>query len=155
MVGRIEARLKQLKLELPDAAAPLANYVPYVRAGDLLFISGQVCQWNGERRFLGKLGAGISLEDGQSAARLCGLNLLAQARAAIGDLDHVRRCVRINGFVNSAPDFVQQPQVINGCSDLFVEVLGEAGRHARSAVGMGSLPNQISVEIEAILAVRP
>ncbi|MGH6973088.1 MAG: RidA family protein, partial [Stellaceae bacterium] len=102
MAGRVEARLKQLKLELPNAAVPLANYVPFVRAGDLLFVSGQVCQWNGERKFLGKLGAGISLEDGQQAARLCGLNLLAQARAAAGDLDHIRRCVRINGFVNSA-----------------------------------------------------
>ena len=153
MAGRIEARLKQLKLELPDAAAPLANYVPSVRAGNLLFVSGQVCQWNGERRYLGKLGASISLEDGQSAARLCGLNILAQARAAIGDLDGIRRCVRINGFVNSAPDFVQQPQVINGCSDLFVEVLGDAGRHSRVAVGVASLPSGVAVEVDAVFEI--
>jgi len=153
MAGRVEARLKQLKLELPNAAAPLANYVPFVRGGNLLFVSGQVCQWNGERKFLGKLGTGISLEDGQQAARLCGLNLLAQARAAAGDLDHIRRCVRINGFVNSAPDFVQQPQVINGCSDLFVEVLGDAGRHSRVAVGVAALPGGVAVEIDAVFEV--
>lgn len=153
MAGRVEARLKQLRLELPNAAAPLANYVPYARAGDLLFVSGQVCQWNGERKFVGKLGAGISLEDGQQAARLCGLNLLAQARAAAEDLDRIRRCVRLNGFVNSASDFVQQPQVINGCSDLFVEVLGDAGRHSRVAVGVASLPGGVAVEIDAVFEV--
>ncbi|MGH7014802.1 MAG: RidA family protein [Stellaceae bacterium] len=153
MASRIEVRLRQLKIELPEAASPLASYVPFVRAGDLLFVSGQVCQWNGERRFLGKLGAGISLADGQSAARLCGLNLLAQARAAVGDLDRVHRCVRINGFVNSAPNFVQQPQVINGCSDLLVEVLGDAGRHSRVAVGVAALPGDVAVEIDAVFEV--
>lgn len=153
MAGRIDARLKQLKIELPDAAAALANYVPFVRAGGLLFVSGQGCQWNGERRFIGKLGAGISLEDGQSAARLCGLNILAQARAAIGDLDDIRRCVRVDGYVNSAPDFTQQPQVINGCSDLLVDVLGDTGRHSRVAVGVAALPGGVSVEIAAVFEV--
>ncbi|MDE2229278.1 MAG: RidA family protein [Alphaproteobacteria bacterium] len=153
MAGRIDARLQELKIELPDAAAPVANYVPFVRTGDLLFVSGQICQWNNKRRFVGRVGAGISLESAQQAARLCGLNILAQARAAVSDLDRVRRCVRINGFVNSAPDFVQQPQVINGCSDLFVEVLGDAGRHSRIAVGVASLPGGAAVEIDAIFEV--
>ncbi|HVA35792.1 MAG TPA: RidA family protein [Stellaceae bacterium] len=153
MAGRINARLQQLKIALPDAASPAANYVPYVRTGNLLFVSGQVCQWNGERRFIGRLGAGLSLEDGQQAARLCGLNILAQARAALDDLDRIRRCVRINGFVNSAPEFVQQPQVVNGCSDLFVEVFGDAGRHSRIAVGVASLPGGVAVEVDAIFEV--
>lgn len=153
MAGLVEARLREFKIELPSAAAPLANYVPFVRTGDLLFVSGQVCQWNGERRFIGRLGAEISLEGGQQAARLCGLNLLAQARAAMGDLDRIRRCVRLNGFVASTPEFVQQPQVVNGCSDLFVEVLGDAGRHSRVAVGVAALPGGVAVEVDAIFEV--
>ncbi len=153
MAGQVEARLKQLKIELPSAAVALANYVPFVRTGNMLFVSGQVCQWNGERRYIGKLGAGLSLADGQSAARLCGLNLLAQARTALGDLDRIRRCLRLNGFVNSAPDFVQQPHVINGCSDLLVEVLGDAGRHSRVAIGVASLPGGVAVEIDAVFEV--
>jgi len=153
MAGRIDARLQQLKIVLPDAAAPAANYVPYVRTSNLLFVSGQVCQWNGERRFIGRLGAGTSLEDGQQAARLCGLNILAQARAAVGDLDRIRRCLRINGFVNSTPEFVQHPQVINGCSDLLIDVFGDAGSHSRIAVGVASLPGGVAVEIDAIFEV--
>lgn len=153
MAGQVEARLKQLKIELHSAAVALANYVPFVRTGNMLFVSGQVCQWNGERRYIGKLGAGLSLADGQSAARLCGLNLLAQARTALGDLDRIRRCLRLNGFVNSAPDFVQQPHVINGCSDLLVEVLGDAGRHSRVAIGVASLPGGVAVEIDAVFEV--
>ena len=155
MVGRIEARLAELKIELPQAAAPVANYVPTVRTGDLLFVSGQVCQWNGERRFLGKLGREISLEQGQQAARLCGLNILAQVRKALdGDLDRVVRCVRLGGFVNSVDDFTQQPQVVNGCSDLMVEVFGDAGRHARAAIGVNVLPGNVAVEVEAVFEVR-
>jgi enamine deaminase RidA (YjgF/YER057c/UK114 family) len=154
MPGRIETQLKDLKIELPNAASPLANYVPAVRSGNLLFVSGQVCQWNGERRYVGKLGAEISLEDGKAAARLCGLNLLAQAKRALeGDLDRVRRVVRLGGFVNAVPGFTEQPQVVNGASDLMVEVFGEAGRHARAAVGVGSLPGGVSVEVEAVFEV--
>lgn len=155
MPGRIEAQLKSLKIELPNAASPMANYVPAVRVGNLLFVSGQICQWNGERRYIGKLGAEISLEDGKAAARLCGLNLLAQAKRALdGDLDRVIRVVRLGGFVNAVPGFAEQPQVVNGASDLMVEVFGEAGRHARAAVGVGSLPGGAAVEVDAVFEVR-
>lgn len=153
MAGPIETRLQQFKIKLPNVAVPAANYVPFVRTGNLLFIAGQVCQWNGERRFIGRLGAEISLADGQQAARLCGLNILAQARAAVGDLDRVHRCVRVNGFVACTPEFIQQPQVINGCSDLFVEVLGDAGRHSRVAVGVAALPGGVAVEVDAVFEV--
>jgi enamine deaminase RidA (YjgF/YER057c/UK114 family) len=155
MAGRIEAKLKELKIELPQAAAPVANYVPAVRSGDLLFIAGQICQWNGERRFIGKLGREISTEQGQEAARLCALNILAQARQALGgDLDRILRCVRVGAFVNSAEDFTQQPQVANGASNLLVELLGDAGRHARAAVGVAALPGGVAVEVDAIFEVR-
>jgi enamine deaminase RidA (YjgF/YER057c/UK114 family) len=154
MAGKIDARLAELKLELPQAGAPLANYVPTVRSGSQLIVSGQICQWNGERRFIGKLGGEISIEQGQEAAKLCGLNILAHARAALdGDLDRIVRCVRLGGFVNSTPDFVQQPQVVNGCSDLMVAVLGDAGRHARAAVGVAALPGGVAVEVDAIFEV--
>jgi len=155
MAGRIEGRLKELAIELPQAAAPVANYVPTVRSGDLLFVAGQICQWQGERRFLGKLGREISLEQGQQAARLCALNILAQAKAALGgDLDRVLRCVRLGAFINGTDDFTQQPQVANGASDLMVEVLGDAGRHARAAVGVNALPGGVAVEVEAVFEVR-
>jgi enamine deaminase RidA (YjgF/YER057c/UK114 family) len=155
MAGRIEARLRELKLALPEPAAPVANYVPTVRSGDLLFIAGQICQWQGERRFIGKLGREISLEQGQEAARLCALNILAQAKAALGgDLDRVLRCVRLGAFVNCTEDYTQQPQVANGASDLMVEVLGDAGRHARAAVGVNALPGGVAVEVEAVFEVR-
>ncbi len=155
MTGRIEARLAELKIELPQATTPLANYVPSVRAGDLLFVSGQICQWNGERRFIGKLGREISLEQGQEAARLCALNILAVAKSALdGDLDRILRCVRLGGFVNSVDDFTQQPQVVNGASNLMVEVFGDAGRHARAAVGVNVLPSNVAVEVEAVFEVR-
>ena len=155
MPGRIEDHLKTLKIELPNAAAPMANYIPAVRTGNLLFVSGQICQWNGERRFTGKLGAEISLADGQAAARLCGLNLLAQAKRALdGDLDRIVRVVRLGGFVNAVPGFAEQPQVVNGASDLMVEVFGDAGRHARAAVGVGSLPGGAAVEVDAVFEVR-
>lgn len=155
MAGRIDARLAELKIELPEAAAPVANYVPCVRSGDLLLVAGQICQWNGERRFVGKLGQALNVEQGQQAARLCGLNILSQVRKALGgDLDKVVRCVRLGGFVNSAPDFTQQPQVVNGCSDLMVEVFGDAGRHARTAIGVNVLPADVAVEVDAIFEVR-
>jgi enamine deaminase RidA (YjgF/YER057c/UK114 family) len=154
MAGTIDARLAQLKIELPNASAPAANYVPYVRTGNLLVMAGQICVWNGERRFIGKLGREFGIEDGQAAARLCGLNLLAQAKAALGgDLDRIQRCVRLGGFVNSMPDFLEQPRVVNGASDLMVEVLGDAGRHARTAVGVNVLPFEVAVEVDAIFEV--
>jgi enamine deaminase RidA (YjgF/YER057c/UK114 family) len=155
MSGRIEARLKQLGLELPEPTAPLANYVPFTTvatgAGTLVFIAGQICQWNGERRHVGKLGATISIADGRDAARLCALNILAHLQAACGgDLDRVRRCVQLRGFVNCTPEFTDMPQVVNGASDLMVEVFGDGGRHARAAVGTNALPAGVSVEVEAV-----
>jgi enamine deaminase RidA (YjgF/YER057c/UK114 family) len=151
---RIDDHLRALGIELPDPSSPGANYVPFVRTGDLLFLTGQLSQWNGERRFIGKLGREFGVEEGQQAARLCALNLVAQLRAALdGDLDRVVRCVRIAGFVNSTPDFVAQSQVINGASDLFVEVFGEAGRHTRLAVGVSALPYDVAVEVEAVFEV--
>jgi len=154
MSGRIEARLKELGIELPQPQAPWANYVPFTISGNLVFISGQICQWNGELRFIGKLGAGISIADGQAAARLCGLNILSQLRTACGgDLDRVRRCLRLGGFVNCTPELTEMPQVINGASDLMVEVFGDKGRHARAAVGMSGLPGDLAVEVEATFEI--
>jgi enamine deaminase RidA (YjgF/YER057c/UK114 family) len=129
--------------------------VPWILSGNLLFLTGQLAQWNGERRFVGKLGREFGVEEGREAARLCALNLIAHARSALdGDLDRVARCVRVAGFVNSAPDFVHQSQVVNGASDLFVEVFGEAGRHTRIAVGVAALPYDVAVEVEAVFEVR-
>jgi enamine deaminase RidA (YjgF/YER057c/UK114 family) len=155
MPGKYDARLQELGIELPQASSPAANYVPFVRTGNLLFMAGQVTVWNGERRFVGKLGREFAVEEGQQAARLCALNLIAQLRRALdGDLDRLVRVVRIGGFVNSTSDFLQQPQVVNGASDLFVEVFGEAGKHARTAVGTNVLPFDIAVEVEAVFEVR-
>jgi enamine deaminase RidA (YjgF/YER057c/UK114 family) len=154
MSGRIEARLKEFGIELPQPSAPVANYVPYTVSGNLVVVSGQLCVWNGERRFVGKLGAGIGIADGQQAARLCALNVLAHLRAACGgDLDRVRRCLRLGGFVNCTPDFTEMPQVVNGASDLMVELFGDIGRHARAAVGVSSLPGGVAVEVEAIFEI--
>jgi enamine deaminase RidA (YjgF/YER057c/UK114 family) len=154
MSGAIDARLRQLGIELPEPQAPWANYVPFTISGNLVFISGQICQWNGQRRFIGKLGAQIGIPDGQQAARLCALNILAQLRVACGgDLDRVRRCLRLGGFVNCTPEFTDMPQVINGASDLMVEVFGDQGRHARAAVGMSGLPGDLAVEIEATFEI--
>jgi len=154
-VGRVEERLRTLSIELPQPSKPGANYVPWARSGQLVFLTGQLSQWNGERRFIGKLGREFGVEEGQAAARLCALNLIAHARdAAGGDLDRVARIVRIAGFVNSMPDFVQQSQVVNGASDLFVDVFGDAGRHARMAVGVAALPYDVAVEVEAVFEVR-
>ena len=154
-LNRIEGRLKQLGIELPEPSKPGANYVPSVRTGNLIFLTGQLSQWNGERRFIGKLGRELGVEEGQQAARLCALNLVAQLRAALeGDLDRVVRCVRIAGYVNSMPDFVAQSQVINGASDLFVEIFEDAGRHTRMAVGVSALPYDVAVEVEGVFEVR-
>src|SRR5207248_6393209 len=140
MSGKIEARLRERGIELPQPTAPLANYVPFTIAGNIVFIAGQISQWNGERRFVGKLGGGISIADGQQAARLCALNILTHLRvAAGGDLDRVRRCLRVGGFVNCTPDFTDMPQVVNGASDRMVEVFGDAGTPARPALATPSL----------------
>ncbi len=153
MADRIEARLRELDLTLPDAPAPAANYVPWVRTGDLVFVSGQISQDSGGL-IRGRLGADMDAAAGAAAARRCAVSLLAQVRAACGgDLDRVVRAVKLTGFVNSTPDFTDQPKVINGCSDLLVEVFGDAGRHARSAVSAASLPLGVAVEIEAIFQV--
>ena len=149
-----EARLKQLGLVLPEVPAPVANYVPFRIAGNLLFLSGQGPRDEAGGMLTGKVGAEVSVEEAYRRARLIGLQLLSATRQAAGSLDRVEAVLKVLGMVNAVPDFKDHPKVINGCSDLFVEVLGDAGRHARSAVGMGSLPNQISVEIEAILAIK-
>jgi enamine deaminase RidA (YjgF/YER057c/UK114 family) len=155
MAGTIDARLAQLGITLPSAAAPAANYVPAVRSGNLLFVAGQVPVLDGKDQVVGKLGGGVTLEQGQHAARVCALNVIAQVRAALGgDLDRVVRCVRLGGFVNSTPEFADQPKVVNGASDLMVEVFGDAGRHARAAVGCASLPRNVAVEVDAIFEVR-
>lgn len=154
-MGRVDDRLRELAIELPQASKPGANYVPWVRTGSLVFLTGQLSQWNGERRFIGKLGREFGVEDGRQAARLCALNLIAHLRDAVGgDLDRAARCVRVAGFVNSTPDFVSQSQVMNGASDLFVDVFGDAGRHSRMAVGVAALPYDVAVEVEAVFEVR-
>lgn len=154
MAGTIEAKLNSLGIALPAPAAPVANYVGFVRSGNLLFVSGQVCfDAQGKLISRGKLGAGVSVEQGAAAARGCGINLLAQVKAAIGDLDKVVRVVRLGGFVNSAPDFLDGPKVLNGASDLMVAVFGDKGRHARTTVGVASLPADASVEVEGIFEV--
>jgi enamine deaminase RidA (YjgF/YER057c/UK114 family) len=150
MAGLIESRLKTLGIELPDTPAPAGNYVPYVRTGAVLFVSGQLPMWQGELHFPGKLGLDLDLKQGKAAARLVGLNILAQARAGAGDLDLIRRCVRVGAFVACVEGFTQQPEVVNGISDLLVEVLGDAGRHVRAAVGVNVLPRNASVEADAI-----
>jgi enamine deaminase RidA (YjgF/YER057c/UK114 family) len=149
----VEQTLADKGITLPAAPAPAANYVPAVQTGNLVFISGQIsADENG--LITGKLGDTTSVEDGTAAARRCGLALIAQLKAAIGDLDRVTRVVKLTGFVNSTPDFTDQPKIINGCSDLMVEVFGEAGRHARAAVSAPSLPFGVAVEIEAIFEVK-
>ena len=153
MSGQIEARLAELGVTLPDGAAPAANYVPFVQVGDTVFVSGQISMENGQM-ITGKIGADLSVEQGAAAARVCAVSLLAQVKAACGgDLDKLVRVVKLTGFVNSTPDFRDQPKVINGCSDFLVEALGDAGRHSRSAVSAGSLPFNVAVEIEGIFQI--
>ncbi|HZD24632.1 MAG TPA: RidA family protein [Alphaproteobacteria bacterium] len=154
MPGEIDARLRDAGLTLPEAPAPAANYVPYVVAGNLVHVSGQVPFVGGERQFVGKLGREFTVEQGQEAARVVALNIVAQVKAACGgDLDRVRRCVKLGGFVNCVPEFEQQPQVINGASDLMVAIFGDKGRHARFAVGAPSLPFDVAVEIDAVFEI--
>lgn len=150
----VEKRLQTLGIELPRLTAPVANYVNAVQSGSLLFLSGKGPSTVDGLRPQGKVGREFTVEQGYRFARSTGLALLAVLKAELGSLDRVKRVVKVLGMVNAEPDFQDQPKVINGCSDLFVEVFGDAGRHARSAVGMGSLPNGIPVEIEAIVEVR-
>ncbi|MCX7344375.1 MAG: RidA family protein [Alphaproteobacteria bacterium] len=153
-MGLIDKRLAELGITLPTPAKPVANYVPWVRTGNLVFISGQGPLSDGNILHQGRLPDTVSIEDGQKSARLCAVNVIAQLREALGgDLDRVTRVVKLVGFVNAAPDFADHPKIINGASDLMVEVFGDKGRHARSAVGSPSLPFNISVEVEAIIEV--
>jgi enamine deaminase RidA (YjgF/YER057c/UK114 family) len=155
-MGRIDDNLSRIGLVLPSPAAPVANYVPFVRTGNLVVISGQLCLGLDGKladAHKGKLGAGVSPETGREAARLCAVNLIAQVKAAAGDLDRVTRCVRLGGFINATPDFAALASVMNGASDLMVEVFGDAGRHARSTVGVAELPLDACVEVEAMFEV--
>jgi enamine deaminase RidA (YjgF/YER057c/UK114 family) len=149
MPGSAEKKLASLGIDLPTPASPIANYVPFVRSGNMLFVSGQLCFGAGGKLVAtGQLGSGVSMDDGQKAARACAINLLAQIKVALGDLDKVKRVVRLGGFINSAPGFSDGPKVMNGASDLMVEVFGESGRHARSTVGVAALPANAAVEVE-------
>jgi len=151
-MSKIEARLAELGLTLPEAGAPIANYVPFTVSGKIIYVSGQVPRKDGKIHPVGHLGAGVSIEDAKKAAEQCFLSILAHAKvAAGGDLDRIARVLRVTGYVNSTPDFGDQPSVINGASDCAVAVFGDAGRHARSAIGVGSLPGGAAVEVEAIL----
>ena len=151
----VEKRIQELGITLPESPQPIANYVPTVRTGNLLFVAGlgPAARPDGTTPN-GKVGKDLTQEEGYEAARLVGINLLARLKSSLGDLDRVSRIVKLLSMVNCAPEFTQQPAVANGCSDLLVEVFGERGRHARSAVGMSSLPNNIPVEIEMIVEVR-
>jgi enamine deaminase RidA (YjgF/YER057c/UK114 family) len=151
-----DERMQQVGLVLPTPSTPGANYIQFVHAGELLFLTGQLCQWNGERRHIGKLGRELDVAAGQEAARLCALNLLAHLRVAVeNSFERVVQCVRLTGYVNATEDFTQHSQVINGASDIFVQALGEAGRHTRIAVGTNGLPYGVAVEVEAIFLLRP
>ena len=150
----IEAKLAELGITLPEPAAPVAAYVPVVIAGGLAYVSGQVSIIDG-KRLRRRLGEDLTLEEGVAGARACGLMILAQLKAALGSLDRVEQVVKLGAFVNSTPDFTDQPKVANGASELMVAVFGEAGKHARSAVGVPSLPLGVAVEVDAVVAVRP
>jgi enamine deaminase RidA (YjgF/YER057c/UK114 family) len=153
-MSRIEARLSAMGLTLPVPPTPIANFVPFQRQGGLVFLAGQVNEWNGTVPFVGKLGREFDVAAGQEAARLCALNLIACLKLACeGDLDRVQRCLRVGGFVNCEPEFEFAPQVINGASDLFVALMGDAGRHARTAVGVATLPRRAAVEVDAIFEI--
>lgn len=154
MAGTVEQKLTSLGITLPTPATPVANYVAFVRTGNQIVVSGQLC-FGPDTKLVakGQLGGGVSLEDGQKAARACAINLLAQVKAAIGDLDKVVRVVRLGGFINSAPGYADGPKVMNGASDLMVEVFGDKGRHARSTVGVSALPAEAAVEVEGLFEV--
>jgi enamine deaminase RidA (YjgF/YER057c/UK114 family) len=154
MAGTVENKLRELGVWLKEAPAPVANYVPFVRTGNLLTVSGQLCfDGNGKLVATGRLGGGVSIEDGQKAARACAINLLAQVKAALGDLDKVTRVVRLGGFINSVSGFVDGPKVMNGASDLMVGAFGDKGKHARSTVGVAALPADAAVEVEGLFEV--
>jgi len=153
MNGKVEARLQSLGIVLPAAPNPVANYVPSCVAGNLLFISGQISRDADGTVTMGRLGAGLTVEQGRAAARLAALNVLAQVKAAVGELDRVAQVVRLTGFVSATPEFTDHPQVVNGASDLMVEVLGDKGRHTRAAVGVSSLPMGCAVEVDAVLLI--
>ena len=154
MAGMAEKALAELGIELPSPAKPIANYVACVRTGNVLVVSGQLCFGHeGKLVAKGQLGGGVSIEDGQKAARACAVNLLAQIKAAVGELDNVTKVVRLGGFINSAAGFTDGPKVMNGASDLMVEVFGDKGRHARSTVGVSALPADAAVEVEGMFEV--
>jgi len=154
MAGEVDARLKDLGITVPEAAAPVANYVGFVQSGNLVFVSGQVPLKDGKLQYQGKVGAEVSLEDAQEAAKLCAINIIAQLKAACGgDLDRVQRIVKLGGFVNSVPEYGDQPKVINGASDLMVAVFGDKGKHSRAAVSAGALPLGVAVEIDAVAEI--
>jgi len=154
MAGKVDARLKDLGITVPEAAAPVANYVGFVQSGNLVFVSGQVPLKDGKLQYQGKVGAEVSLEDAQEAAKLCAINIIAQLKAACGgDLDRVQRIVKLGGFVNSVPEYGDQPKVINGASDLMVAVFGDKGKHSRAAVSAGALPLGVAVEIDAVAEI--
>ena len=154
MAGTVEQKLSALGIVLHEPNPPVANYVGFVRTGNLLIVSGQVCYSpDGKLIAKGKLGAGVSVEQGATAARGCAINILAQVKMALGDLDKVMRVVRLGGFVNSAPDFFEGPKVLNGASDLMVAAFGDKGRHARTTVGVASLPSDAAVEVDGIFEV--
>jgi len=153
-MSKIDTRLLELGLALPQAAAPAANYVPYVQTGNLVVISGQITMIDGELMYLGRVGEDFSVEEGYEAAKLCGLNLIAQLKEACGgDLDRVKRVVRLGGFVNCTPTFTDHPKVINGASDLMAAVFGDTGKHARAAVGVLSLPLGVAVEVDGLFEI--
>jgi enamine deaminase RidA (YjgF/YER057c/UK114 family) len=153
MAGTVEKKLSELGVVLAEPTAPVANYVPFVRTGNLLMVSGQICLDAGKLVAKGQLGAGVSIEDGQKAARACAVNVLAQVKAALGDLDKVARVVRLGGFVNAATGFVDGPKVMNGASDLMVAAFGEKGKHARTTVGVSALPQDAAIEVEGLFEV--
>ncbi len=154
-MSKIEEKLSELGIELPTPAAPVANYVGFVKSGNCVFVSGQLPLEAGKLQFVGKVGSEISAEDAKKAARLCAINILAQLKVACeGDLQRVMKCVKLGIFVNGEANFKDHPAVANGASDLMVEVLGDAGKHARAAVGSGSLPFGVSVEVDAIFEIR-
>lgn len=153
MSNTIDERLKALGVELPTPTTPVANYVPFVLSGGQLFVSGQLPVIQGGEIFEGKVGADVDIETAQRAARACAINILAQVKAALGDLEKINRCLKVGGFVNTTPDFTSHPEVINGASNLLREILGDRGAHARFAVGCASLPRNVPVEVDAIFAV--
>jgi enamine deaminase RidA (YjgF/YER057c/UK114 family) len=154
MAGTVDNKLRELGITLQEPRAPMANYVPFVRTGNMLTVSGQVClDGDGKLVAKGQLGGGVSIEDGQKAARACAINLLAQVKAALGSLDKVVRVVRLGGFINSAVGFTDGPKVMNGASDVIVAVFGDKGKHARSTVGVAALPSDAAVEVEGLFEV--